>query len=139
MPGVVDVKEIVRQAIRNALLDGDDPVAIATGDAIRTPGKRVAFVKTKLEGREVTSLSGQLPDRMEDLVEAISEGLARVILSLQVKGTTSDNPAIGLPVLIPVTSTPGSPSTGYLFPVTPTTKGTPNVTLSTLVEDEPLS
>ena len=138
MPGVSAVKEIVRQAIRKELLKGDDPVAIATGDATRIPGRRIAFVKTKLEGRMVSSQSGQLPDRMEDLADALAEAFARVILSLQVKDTTPDNP-LGLLVNIPVTSSPGSPSTGFVTPAIPTAKGKPNVTLTTLVEDEPIT
>lgn len=130
---VTQVKELVKQVIRKELLKGDDPVSVATGETSRTPGSRVAFVKTKMENRQLTSMSGQLPDRMEDLVDGISEALAKIILSLQVKDTTPDNP-LGLPVVIPVTNSPGLPSAGFLTPAIPTAPGKPNVTLTTIVD-----
>lgn len=130
MPGVAAVKEVVKQAIRKELLKGDDPVAIATGEAVRTPGQRVAFVKTKLEGREVTSQSGQLPDRMEDMIDAYAEAIAKVILSLRVNNVSVPT----IPVTIPVTSATPLPSAGVVIAI-PTAPGVPNVDLLTLVDE----
>ena len=124
MPGVDAVKELIRQVIRKELLTGDDPVAIATGDASRIPGQRTAFVKIKVENRQIISSPGQLPDRMEDLADALAEAFAKIILSLQVQNVS--NPLI--PVNIPLTSPVGTPSVGVVIAI-PTTSAIPNVDL----------
>lgn len=124
---MASTKELIRQVIREELLKGDDPIDVATGVIARTPGQRVAFVKTRIENKKFVTVSGQLPDRLEDLIDAFAEAFGRVIANLQVVNASA--PII---VTIPVTSAPGTPSAGTVVPI-PTTPATPNVVMPTIL------
>ncbi len=124
---MASTKELIRQIIRQKLLDGQDPVKVATGEEGRDPATRVAFVKTAVVNKQFVTSPGQLPDRLEDLVEALSEALSDVVSNLQVVNVST--PII---VTIPVTSATGLPSAGNVVPIT-TTPGTPNVIMPTLL------
>lgn len=124
---MASTKELIRQVIRQKLLDGQDPIKVATGEEGRDPTTRVAFVKTAVVNKQFVTSPGQLPDRLEDLVEALAEALADVISNLQVVNVSS--PII---VTIPITGAAGTPSPGTVVPIT-TTPGTPNVIMPTLL------
>jgi len=111
------IKEIVKQAIRQELLQGADPVSPSGQAAPRIPGQRQRFVKTTLVDQKLVFEEGSLPDSMEDLVDALAEAIARVIKNLQITP-------------LAVTITTPSPAAGTTVP-TPTQ----NVTITSLVRE----
>jgi len=120
MPSTDPFKTLIRQAIRQELLRGDDP------GTPRVPGRRQRFVKTAMVNGVLTNTEGELPDAMEDMADAFAEAIARVIRSLKVVSTT-----IPLPVSVMSVppGPPGIPSTGFTTPI-PSTPILPNIVIT---------
>jgi len=101
---------LVKQAIRQALLNGADP------GSVRIPGSRQRFVKTAIVVQEVSGQKtyetkyseGQLPDNMEDFVDAFAEAMSRVIQNLSVISVTAT--VNGAPAVPPHPPLPGQPN-----------------------------